>query len=198
VALVFGPPVLADDDPVVLQVLRMCGAQMQGANIVGGGGLTLTDVKAFLVDHRNEFRDQLVEPSLEGEVWVDTRWWGADAVLHDMEDPVATDVALPHEGYWLLADPGLNIAYIHGYAYDIYAASADLLESWAQHLKLEFDFSDGSGSYQRSQKVQNMLQMAGRYRSQQSVRQVQLFRSDTISSGGGGDWDPFTQERWGG
>jgi hypothetical protein len=196
VALVFGPPVLADDDPVVLQVLRMCGAKLQGADIVGGGGLTLTDVKAFLVDNRDEQRDALATPTDEGEVYVPTRWWGADAVLHDQVDVLATDVASPAEGYWKLEDPGPNIVFIHGYVYDTYTAAADLLEAWANALKLEFDFGDGSGNYQRSQKVANLMDMSNRYRGRGRVTQVQLYRSD-VGDNSASDWFPFSDEAWG-
>jgi hypothetical protein len=197
VALNFGPPVLADDDPVVLQVLRMCGAQLNGALVVGGGGLSLTDIKAFCFDNRDEYRDYLVISEEEGEVWTDTRWWGADAVLHDGYDIMPVDVALPHQGYWKLATaPGIDqTLYLHGYLYDVNLAAADTLEAWADRLKLEFDFNDGSGTYSRSQKVQNLLQMADRYRKRGRIQNVPMVRSDYSATHGGSSL-PMPMEGW--
>lgn len=195
-SLVFGPPILADDDPVVQQVLRICGVQLDGGSVVGGGGLTLTDIKAFLTDRREEVDDGVLDATPEGEVATDIRWWGQDAVLHDGDEPYETSVAVPQEGYWRLAEPtGISsTVYIHGYTYDTNLAASDVLEAWADHLKLEFDFSDGSGSYSRSQKIQNLLEMADRFRRRGRVQNTELVRRDMY--GQGGSWLPVS-DHWG-
>jgi hypothetical protein len=196
VALVFGPPVLADDDPVVQQVLRTCGVTLNGGAVVGGGGLSLADIKVFLTDRREEVDDGVLDATEEGEVFTDVRWWGADAVLHDGVSPYALSVALPAEGYWRLADPPNidTIVYIHGYTYDTNLAASDVLEAWADHLKLEFDFSDGSGSYQRSQKIANLLEMADRFRRRGRVTNTELTRRDMYPQTH--NWLPVN-EQWG-
>lgn len=175
----------------------MCRATLDPSdNVVGGGGLSLADIKAFLADHRDEERDFIVEATPEGEVWTGTRWWGADAVLHDGSVVRSTEESSrPDEGYWLLSDPigTQDVLLIHGYQYDVNSAAADTLEAWANALKLDFDFSDGSGTYSRSQKVRNLLDMADRYRKRGVVTTVSMTREDTAAATGG---PPPENEGW--
>ena len=81
-------------------------------------------------------------------------------------------------GHWSFAATTNWPLYVTGYAYDTYAAAADVLEEWASLLKLEFDFATHLSRFQRSQKSAACLALAATYREKQMPTTVKMIRSD--------------------
>lgn len=58
------------------------------------------------------------------------------------------------------ADTQGSAYYASGRTYDLYGAAAEVLERWAAHEALSFDFSADGQSFRRSQKVDMLTKMA--------------------------------------
>ncbi len=65
-----------------------------------------------------------------------------------------------------------------GKTYDLYAAAANILESWAGKVALDFDFSTADSSFHRSQKQAALLKLAREYRGKQQYKSVVQVRDD--------------------
>jgi hypothetical protein len=68
--------------------------------------------------------------------------------------------------------------YATGKTYDIWAACADLLDSWSASMVLDFDFSSDGQSFKASQKAAALQTLANRYRSQAKPRIMKMVRRD--------------------
>jgi hypothetical protein len=81
-------------------------------------------------------------------------------------------------GHWAFTADTRPPVYITGHRFDLYGAAADLLETWAAQVSLDFDFSDAGASYHRSQKSAQLLAMAKQYRRRQPVKTIPQIRGD--------------------
>lgn len=78
------------------------------------------------------------------------------------------------------ADQGGTAYGFYGYTYDVYAAAADVLEQWAAVVKLQYDFTTDDQSFKRSQKQQQMLELADEYRRKQLPASVLMASTDVL------------------
>lgn len=105
--------------------------------------------------------------------------WEADEKLYDSSfaelAPATSDRLTGHWTFAANTDPPVSIV---GKSYDVYAAAADLLETWAAKEKLSFDFATDGQSFSRSQKVAALLSLAREYRRRQRPVSVGMVRSD--------------------
>jgi hypothetical protein len=81
-------------------------------------------------------------------------------------------------GRWELAEHQPEPVYITGRTYDLAAAGADALETWAAKLKAEYDIRAGDQTFERSAQIRHMLTMAAALRRRQRVRSATWRRSD--------------------
>lgn len=72
-------------------------------------------------------------------------------------------------GKWTFQASHYPPVFIRGYYYDLYGAAADVLEAWAAQEKLSFNFATDGQSFQRSQKVDMLLQLAATNRRRARV-----------------------------
>jgi hypothetical protein len=68
--------------------------------------------------------------------------------------------------------------WLAGKTYDVYAASADLLEMWAALLARAFAFEQDRASYQRNQQSPALQRMAEIYRRQARPKAIHMVRDD--------------------
>lgn len=68
--------------------------------------------------------------------------------------------------------------YATGKTFDIFAASADLLEMWALALSGKYDVSVAGQSFRRSQMMEFKLKMANQYRMMAKTRVGKMVRKD--------------------
>lgn len=79
--------------------------------------------------------------------------------------------------------------FLAGKTYDVYAASADLLEYWAATLARAFAFSADGASFQRNQQAPALQNLAALYRRQARMRTVKMIRNDVVMENGASE-DP--------
>lgn len=203
-------PLLADDDPVLEQVLRLAGLSVSSASTTDpqelscGEGLTLADAKVACYMAREETLDEQAVLD-KGMVRSDEDGWAVDTTIHESPDgptlPIDEALSQAVFGFWTLVDTTDTLearaVYLHGFSYDTYASAATLLEMLAHKMTLQFDFSDGSGSYPRSQKFNNAKRAAADLWKKARVRVVAMSRNDTQ---GGTFWqeveDEFMEQGW--
>lgn len=91
--------------------------------------------------------------------------WDAGEVLQDGSYNVLSATADRENGRWQFAAHQDAPVWLTGTAYNMPAAAADALERWAAKLKFDFDFSADGASYQRSQKIRALLELARQMRA---------------------------------
>jgi len=105
--------------------------------------------------------------------------WEDDAVLKQFLINVVTPtVKEPITGHWAFSTTMLPPIYLTGKTYDIYRASADLLERWAARYVTRFDFTSDAQSFHVSQVPVQLQKLAQTYRAKQRVSHVQVRRTD--------------------
>jgi len=105
--------------------------------------------------------------------------WEDDAVLKQYLITVVTpSVNEPIKGHWQFAANTFPGVYLTGKTYDIYRASADLLELWAARYMTRFDFASDGQSFKVSQVPAQLQKLAQMYRDKQRVTHLSLRRSD--------------------
>jgi hypothetical protein len=72
--------------------------------------------------------------------------------------------------------------FLTGRSYDIYAAAADLLETWLADLKLTFDFSVEGQSFSKKNQLSNLSMLANLYRSRSQPIVIPTVRRDMHST----------------
>lgn len=124
-------------------------------------------------------------------------YWEADVVLQGylsaaywkVLTPVASELLLD-EAHWQFetsvftsgTTPGqLPPIFATGKVYDVYAASADLLEFWAAVSARRFDFSSDGQSFKVSQISAGLQKQADYYRRQCKPKIAQIHRHDVLS-----------------
>lgn len=129
--------------------------------------------------------------------------WEADEVLTWADFSVLTPATADRlTGHWTFANPPGNAAGIYppvritGKFYDVWAASADLLEQWAAFLATTtYDFTADGQTFHRSQIVSAKSALAATYRRRARATSVTARRADmagprssfALSLGGPGD-----------
>lgn len=125
-------------------------------------------------------------------------YWEADVVLQGYLNaaywkvltPVASELLLD-EAHWQFetsvfttgTTPGqLPPIFATGKVYDVYAASADLLEFWAATSARRFDFNSDGQSFRVSQVQAGLQKQADYYRRQCKPKIAQVARHDVLSS----------------
>lgn len=105
--------------------------------------------------------------------------WEAGVILVDGQynvlTPVTSDLLL---GHWTFSADTQPPVYAVGKTYDIYRAAADLLDQWAAKLKLEYNFSSESRTYNREGRLKALADLATRYRMKARPRVIHIERSD--------------------
>ena len=70
-------------------------------------------------------------------------------------------------GAWTFDNEPARPVYLTGWAYDLYGAAADLLETETASWATSYDFSADGGSYSRSQAFKQLGELIATYRTQQ-------------------------------
>lgn len=86
-------------------------------------------------------------------------------------------------GRWTFAATTLPPVFITGKNYDVWRASADLLERQAAQWVLRYSMTVDGQNLQRGQVVGALLNLAKQYRAKQRPRNISLNRSDIASNG---------------
>ena len=96
----------------------------------------------------------------------DAPYWETDATLHDASYAALTPATSDWtRGRWSFAAAPTRPVTILGWNHDPYQAAADLLEQRAAALAEEYDFTTGPDTFKRSQRHDQLLAMASRYRA---------------------------------
>lgn len=113
--------------------------------------------------------------------------WEDDTVLKQfLTVTVTPSLSEPIVGHWQFSTTTLPSVFITGKTYDVYRASADLLERLAARWALSYDVqADGQG-LRRSQAGAALLTLAKQYRMQQRAFTINVTRQDV-----GGDSHRF-------
>lgn len=114
------------------------------------------------------------------DYYADTPNWEDDILLQDMSYNALTPAtAEPIPGHWTFAvqPNGIGVR-ATGKTYDLYGAAADLLDSWAAQVKLDFSFTQDRDQFQRMQRFQMITDLALKYRSLAGPRIGRLVQGD--------------------
>jgi hypothetical protein len=111
-------------------------------------------------------------------------WEDGATLLGSGYQALTADTAEPLRGHWTFAAHTPPPVWVTGKVYDLYGCAADLLRKWAAKEKLSFDFtSSQQQQFMRSQKIKQLLQMAGEYAAQAKPQTVRLTRDDEAPTG---------------
>lgn len=203
--------VLVDDDPVLLNVLRLAGLGVSTTNpdmLDCTEGMSLDDAKAACYMWREEFVGEdavvdnwFVSSPLDG--------WAENTLVMWDDDVEATVVGAnsqPVYGTWRVdelapANAGMQgesgFVLIRGFSYDMYGSAGQLLDMLGAKMKMQFDFNDTSGNYARSQKFAQTKQSALDLYRRARPKTVDMRREDTPQGGGtfwGEVWHDFASQ----
>lgn len=170
---------------IISRVRRLIADRDPAAQVFGD-----QDIQDALDAHRTHVRYQALRP--EGtrppgggtikflDYYADGfgQWEDTAQLTDGTFNLVAADTADLLTGHWSFLTSATWPIYVTGYAYDVYAAAADVLEEWASLLKLEFDFATHLSRFQRSQKAAACLTLAATYREKQMPMTAKMTRSD--------------------
>lgn len=105
--------------------------------------------------------------------------WEADAALFGPDfarlQPSTSDW---HSGIWTFAIHQPEPVRIVGRTYDLAGSAADVLETWAARLKGEYDLRTSDYEFQRMDRIEAMIRLAGALRARQKPRRLAWHRSD--------------------
>jgi len=125
---------------------------------------------------------QMASVSTPGDIEAGT----AGGTIIDSEGGTITGWTADRDGLIsFAADTGGSAYSFTGYSYDLYAAAADVLENYAAAVADQFNFSTDDQSFDRSQKHEQLLRSAERYRARSSFGlggDTQMIRSDVVPS----------------
>lgn len=181
---------LADD------LVRMTGAGTAEYTLGGTTYWHADQLGSILADNRTLYQSVALDflPRRYGGGSIEYRrarlpqMWGspepgtttASGTIQDSQGGTVTGWTISKDGYVeFTADQGGSVRYYTGYLYDVNAAAADVLDSWAAAVKGEYDFSTAGDSFSRSQKVAELREQARGYRAKSLVRSVDAVRTDS-------------------
>lgn len=105
--------------------------------------------------------------------------WEANEILlgntYSVLSPASADRDV---GHWTFSAGQTPPVFLIGFAFDLYAAAADVLLAWASKLKLEFDFKSDFQEFARSQQASAMIALAATYRAQARPTSAVSIRRD--------------------
>ena len=105
--------------------------------------------------------------------------WEDGMVLRQYLTVVVTPSLIePIAGHFQFAASTFPPVYLTGKIYDVYRASADLLERWAARYALQFDFSADGQSFHASQASKQLQALAHTYRMKQRPGTLKFSRAD--------------------
>lgn len=111
--------------------------------------------------------------------WAPVGDWEGDAEVVDAAynvlTPDSSDYLL---GHWTFSSEPSWPVRVTGKSYERFGAAVDLLETWASKVALDFDFSAGGQTFNRSQKQKQLLEMAHRYRAMMPMTTGKMTRED--------------------
>ncbi len=136
------------------------------------------------------------------DYYSDAQCWEQDIVLQDTAFNTINSTVTLFEylvGHFQFASQpdGIGVR-ATGKVFDLYGAAADLCEAWAEALSLQFDFGTDKQKFTVSQKFQNKLALAEKYRAlawAQVGRQVQA-DANADTDGGGVVYPDYAVEGW--
>lgn len=104
--------------------------------------------------------------------------WESNAMLFDTQYAEITATTSDYiSGRWTFEDSQSDV-YLTGWTYDLFGASADLLEAMAAKVAVDFDYTADGATHHRSQKAEAYRKLAAEYRKKQSVRFIPQIRED--------------------
>lgn len=124
------------------------------------------------------------------------QWWESDAVLQGVNTsthaawivltPVQSDFI---NGHWFFEDPTAEFTaptvpgqyppvFVTGKVYDLYRASADMLEFWGASFSASYDIIADGQNLRRSQLMTAKLTLAQQYRRKAKPRVAKMVRDD--------------------
>jgi hypothetical protein len=104
--------------------------------------------------------------------------WESDVALVDAQYSALTpSVSDNLSGRWTFATTQTAVM-VTGWSYDLYGASADLLEAMAAKVADQFDYTVDGATRHRSQKKDAYRQLAAEYRKKQQVKVIPQVRKD--------------------
>lgn len=105
--------------------------------------------------------------------------WETDVVLADGVGATLTpSTSDPMLGKWTFTSGQNPTVFATGKAYDLNAAAADVLDTWAAQLAGMYDFSADGATFKRSQLAGSLRGQAAVFRRAAKVRTAQVVTSD--------------------
>lgn len=104
-------------------------------------------------------------------------WEGGVTLVDAQYVEVMPSVSDYLSGRWTF-ETTQNSVWLSGWFYDLYGASADLLEAWAAKSASDYDFTADGSSFHRSQKGESLRKLAQEYRKKQQINVIPQERSD--------------------
>lgn len=162
------------------------------ADTSGSPVFTDNDIQDALDVRRLEQRFVALQPSpsfttggatLFLDYYADYEYWEDDVLLQDMSyNTLTASLAEPLVGHWHFtsAPNGFGVR-ATGKTYDMYGACADLLDSWAATVMLQFDATTGRDTFNRSQKFDMIAKLAATYRSRALAQQTRATQREIPS-----------------
>lgn len=191
---------------LVEDLRRLVGAGSAQYTAAGSSWWTDAQLQAALDDRRRlyqrgliDFYTDVVAPSgsaaytrgvigVQGKLEPGTAAGGTAnnvGTIVDSQGSTITGWTIHDDGHVIFtANQGGSARYFNGYAYDLYAAAADVLEAWASTVKTRFDFSTDDQSFDRSQAHKMLLEQAHEYRGKQIMDTVPMKVSGLIGAAG--------------
>ena len=124
----------------------------------------------YRVEARYEVLVGVPTRTVGGVAWLtydaDAPYWETDGVLYSGNyTPLTPATSDWTRGRWTFAAEPTRPVTILGWNHDPYQAAADLLEIRATQLAEDYDFTTGPDTFKRSQRHDQLLAMASRYRA---------------------------------
>jgi hypothetical protein len=122
------------------------------------------------------------------DYYADSHNWEDDIVLQNPAyEIIVPALAENLVGHWQFATQPVGIGVrATGKTYDLFASAADLLDSWASLVMLDFQFADSGSVYMRQQKFDMLTTLATQYRSRAEPRGVRMIQTDAAPTESGG------------
>jgi hypothetical protein len=150
------------------------------------------DVQDVLDESREDIRNHalIAKPTFTGatiqylDYFSELGGWEDDFILRQFLTTVVTpSTTEPIAGHFQFAATTLPPVFISGKLFDVYRASADLLERLAARYMLSYNVTVDGQTLQRSQMMANITAMAKNYRMKQRARAIEMIRSDLNNRG---------------
>lgn len=143
-------------------------------------------VQDALDDNRLDVEDESLVARLgETQFVASEGWWEKSAVLSDESGVVTPDSSDWRRGAWTFLTAQTEPVTLIGSTYDVYGASADLLEMWSSALALEVEQFTADGLTVKRGGRASLANLAAQYRAKSKgykraggINSVSLMRAD--------------------